>query len=65
MYAPAACPYLTGTPDAHSSPAAPSSTTPAAAAVAVPLRLAILGDSVDVADPHVVGSRSSLAGDRP
>ena len=31
MYAPAACPHLTGNPDAHSSPAVPSSTTLAAA----------------------------------
>ena len=65
IYAPAACPYLTGTPDGHSLPAAPSSITPAAAVVAVPLLLAILGDSVDVADPHVAGSRSSLGDGRP
>lgn len=55
---PAACPHLTGTPDAHSEPAAPSSTTPAAAAAAAANHwLTILTDSVDAVGPCVAGIR--------
>ena len=55
--APAACPHRTGTPDAHSSLAGPSST---ALAVAVLLPLTSLASSVDVGG--LAGSRSALEG---
>ncbi len=57
MNAPVACPHQTGNPDAHSSPAAPSSTIPA---VAARPPLTSQASSVDVAG--LAGNRSAQEG---